>query len=58
MHGKSHVPCAPPHGGRWNYTFPGEDGMDSIAPLPECERQDNKMPSPKWQKIGCGRREE
>ena len=25
--------------GMWQYAFPGEDGMESIAPLPECERQ-------------------
>ena len=23
----------------WHYAFAGEDGMESIAPLPECERQ-------------------
>ena len=29
-----------PHtGDTWQYTFPGEDGMESIAPLPECGRQ-------------------
>ena len=29
-----------PHtGDTWHYAFPGEDGMESIAPLPECERQ-------------------
>ena len=27
----------------WHYTFPGEDGMESIAPLPECERQGNEV---------------
>ena len=30
-----------PHtGDTWQYAFPGDDGMESIAPLPECERQD------------------
>ena len=29
-----------PHtGDTWQYAFPGDDGMESIAPLPECERQ-------------------
>ena len=29
-----------PHtGDTWHYAFPGDDGMESIAPLPECERQ-------------------
>ena len=29
-----------PHtGDTWQYTFPGDDGMESIAPLSECERQ-------------------
>ena len=29
-----------PHkGDTWQYAFPGDDGMDSITPLPECERQ-------------------
>ena len=33
-----------PHtGDTWHYTFPGEDGMESIAPLPECERQGAEM---------------
>ena len=27
----------------WHYAFPGEGGMESIAPLPECERQGNKI---------------
>ena len=27
----------------WHYAFPGEDGMESIAPLPECERQGNEI---------------
>ena len=33
MHGQPHVPCA----------SPGEDGMESIAQLPECERQGNEI---------------
>ena len=29
-----------PHtGDTWHYAFPGEDGMESIAATPECERQ-------------------
>ena len=33
-----------PHtGDTWHYAFPGEDGMGSIAPLPECERQGNEI---------------
>ena len=29
-----------PHtGDTWQYAFPRDDGMESIAPLPECERQ-------------------
>ena len=29
-----------PHtGDTWQYAFPGDDGMESIAPLPECARQ-------------------
>ena len=29
-----------PHtGDSWQYAFPGDDGMESIAPLPECDRQ-------------------
>ena len=29
-----------PHtGDTWQYAFPGDDGMESIAPLPECEGQ-------------------
>ena len=29
-----------PHtGDTWHYAFPGEDGMESIVSLPECERQ-------------------
>ena len=29
-----------PHtGDTWHYAFPGDDGMESIASLPECERQ-------------------
>ena len=29
-----------PHtGDTWQYAFPGNEGMESIAPLPECERQ-------------------
>ena len=29
-----------PHmGDTWQYTFLGDDGMESIAPLPECGRQ-------------------
>ena len=33
-----------PHtGATWHYAFPGEDGMESIAPLPECERQGNEI---------------
>ena len=27
----------------WHYAFPGEDGMESIAPLPGCERQGNEI---------------
>ena len=26
-------------GDTWQYAFPGDDGMESIEPLPECERQ-------------------
>ena len=33
----------PPTGDTWHYAFPGEDGMESIAPLPECERQGNEL---------------
>ena len=33
-----------PHtGDTWHYAFLGEDGMESIAPLPECERQGNEI---------------
>ena len=33
-----------PHtGDTWHYVFPREDGMESIAPLPECERQGNEI---------------
>ena len=33
-----------PHtGDTWHYAFPGDDCMESIAPLPECERQGNEM---------------
>ena len=33
-----------PHtGDTWHYAFPGEDGMGSIAPLPECERQGHEI---------------
>ena len=28
---------------RWHYAFPVEAGMESIAPLPECERQGNEL---------------
>ena len=29
-----------PHtGDTWHYAFPGDNGMESIASLPECERQ-------------------
>ena len=28
-----------PHtGDTWHYAFPGEEGMERISPLPECER--------------------
>ena len=27
----------------WHYAVPGEDGMESIAPMPECESQGNKI---------------
>ena len=34
----------PPHtGDRWHYAFLGEDGMESIASLPECERQGKEI---------------
>ena len=33
----------PYRGDTWHYGFPGEDGMESIAPLPECERQGNDV---------------
>ena len=34
----------PPNTGEtWHYAFPGEDGMESIAPLPACERQANEV---------------
>ena len=33
-----------PHtGDTWHYAFPGEDGMESIASLPECERQGTEI---------------
>ena len=33
-----------PHtGDTWHYAFPGEDGMENIAQLPECERQGNEI---------------
>ena len=33
-----------PHiGDTWQYTFTGDDGMESIAQLPECERQDAEI---------------
>ena len=33
-----------PHmGDTWYYAFPGEDGMESIAPLPECHREGNEI---------------
>ena len=33
-----------PHtGDTWRYAFPGEHDMGSIAPLPECERQDSQV---------------
>ena len=33
-----------PHtGDTWHYAFPGEDSMESIASLPECERQGNEI---------------
>ena len=33
-----------PHtGDTWHYAFPGEDGMEDIVPLPECERQGNEV---------------
>ena len=33
-----------PHKGfTWHYVFPGDDSKDSIALLPECERQGNQM---------------
>ena len=33
----------PQTGDTWHYAFPGEDGMESIAPLSECERQGNEI---------------
>ena len=30
-------------GETWHYAFPGEEGMESIAPLPECDRQGKKV---------------
>ena len=33
----------PDTGDTWHYVFPGKDGMESIAPLPECERQGNEI---------------
>ena len=33
-----------PHtGDTWHYAFPGEDSMESIAPLPEFERQGSEI---------------
>ena len=33
-----------PHGGdTWHYAFLQDDGMESISPLPECERQGNDV---------------
>ena len=33
-----------PHtGDTWHYVFPGDDGMESVAYLPECERQGNEI---------------
>ena len=32
----------PQTGDEWHYAFPGEEGMESISPLPECERQGNE----------------
>ena len=33
-----------PHtGDTWQYAFQGDDGMESIAPLPECERQGTEI---------------
>ena len=49
----------PSTGDTWHYAFPGDDGMESIAPLGESERQGTRYePSAKLQKNGCGRREE
>ena len=36
-------PVHPHTGDTWHDTFPGEDGMESIAPLPECETQGNEV---------------
>ena len=33
----------PNTGDTWHYVFPGEDCMESVAPLPECERQGNEI---------------
>ena len=36
-----------PHtGDAWHYAFPGDDGMESISPLPECERQGTDISAP------------
>ena len=36
-----------PHtGDTWQYAFPGYDGMESIVPLPECERQGAEISAP------------
>ena len=36
----------PNTGETWHYAFPGEDCMESIAPLRECERQGNEILAP------------
>ena len=33
----------PDTGHTWHHAFQGEDGMESIAPLPECERQGKEI---------------
>ena len=33
----------PQTGNTWHYAFPGEDGMESTAPLLERERQGNEI---------------
>ena len=49
-----------PHtGDTWHYTFPREDGRESIAsPRSVRGRALRYWPLPEWQKNGCGKREE